>query len=234
MNDKIEVKVEKIEQYWIPQIINNCEFPFLVVDNWFTPNELTAVWKELDFYLSTPKEKLLRAASTVAAKDPETKKSLSESYRFYPDSIYAARDLSPILNYTYKQRSREFHQYFEQMLPWGNSFLTCNKDSAMVSYYEDNDYYKHHHDTFMWTCLIWLYKEPKQFDGGDLHLADPDTEIKLKNNRMVMFPSCYSHAVSPIKFKSKLKELGWGRFCITHFYYAIPGKFDENWNFSNE
>jgi len=233
MNKKNEV--EFIEQYWKPQLIDNCQYPFLVVDNWYTPNELDAVWKELNFLQSQPREDTLRAANTAVARDKKTGKSLAESYRYYLDAYYHIRTLSPILNCTYKQRTKEFHKFFENMAPYARSFYSCNRDSTMISYYEHNDYYDAHWDCFLWTCLIWVYKEPKQFEGGDLILEDVDTEIKLKNNRMLMFPSCYKHAVTPLKSKSnKQIEFGSGRFCITHFYYSIPGKFDKDWNFIND
>ena len=52
-------------------------------------------------------------------------------------------------------------------------------------------------------------------------------EIKLKNNRMVMFPCCYLHSVSPIKFHTKPKKIGYGKYTITHFFYSVPtGKVD--------
>jgi len=93
----------------------------------------------------------------------------------------------------------------------------------LVSYYEDNDYYKPHHDTFSFTCLIWMVREPRKFTGGDFILNEPDIEIKLKNNRMVLFPCSYLHEVTPINFTEKVpEEMGWGRFTLTHFYYAVP------------
>jgi hypothetical protein len=49
---------EKIEQNWKVQIIkDNPTFPFLVIDNWYTPNEEKAVWKELDFLVQHQKIK---------------------------------------------------------------------------------------------------------------------------------------------------------------------------------
>ena len=105
-------------------------------------------------------------------------------------------------------------------------FNSSNKDTSLVSYYEENDHYKPHHDVFLWTCQIWMVKEPRLFDGGNFILNESETEIKLKNNRLVMFPSCYLHSVTPIKFHTKPKEIGYGRYTITHFYYSIPKYYD--------
>jgi len=100
--------------------------------------------------------------------------------------------------------------------------LTSNFDSSMLSYYEEKDFYKPHHDTVLWTCLIWMVREPRLFDGGDFKMVEPDVEVKLKNNRMILFPSCFLHSVSPIKFHTQPKEIGYGRYCITHFYNTEP------------
>ena len=45
-------------------VVKNNQFPFLVCDNWYTKNEEIAVWKELDYYSSLPKENQIRAENT--------------------------------------------------------------------------------------------------------------------------------------------------------------------------
>ena len=222
---------EKIEQYWKIQVgKDNPTFPFLVVDNWYTPNEEKAVWRELDFFSARPKDNIDRAENTIVARFPDgTPKS--NAYRFYLEDYYKKREVSPIFNYMYKQRSSEFRDIVEkEMLPYGRSFGTTNRDSSLVSYYEENDHYKPHFDSFMFTCLIWMVREPKLFKGGDFKLNEPDVEIKLKNNRMVIFPCSYLHSVSPIRFNKQPKEIGYGKYTITHFYYTLPtGGNDEQW-----
>jgi len=213
---------EKIEQNWKVQIIkDNSTFPFLVIDDWYTPNEEKAVWKELDFFSVTPKNKIDRAENTIVARS-EDGSSKSKAYRFYIEDFYKKRELSPIINSMYKQRTPEFHNIISECMPYARSFLTSNGDSSMLSYYEENDHYESHHDTFLWTCLVWMVREPRLFDGGDFKLNEPDIEVKLKNNRMVIFPSCFLHSVSPVKFHTQPKEIGYGRYTITHFYYTTP------------
>lgn len=220
------VKYEGTQQYWKEQIIGKgTRFPFVLVDNWYTPEEEKAVWKELDFISAAPKESIKRAEKTVVARDPKGN-SLSKAYRFYLEDFYNNRNKSHILNCTYKQRTDLFHDYTNHCEPFNRSFNSSNKDTSLVSYYEENDHYKPHHDVFLWTCLIWMVKEPRLFDGGNFILNESETEIKLKNNRLVMFPSCYLHSVTPIKFHTKPKEIGYGRYTITHFYYSIPKYYD--------
>jgi len=213
---------EKIEQNWKVQIIkDNLTFPFLVIDNWYTPNEEKAVWKELDFFSATPRDQIARAENTIVARN-EDGSSKSKAYRFYIEEFYRKREISPIINCMYKQRTPEFHKIINECMPYARSFHSSNSDSSLLSYYEENDHYEPHHDTFLWTCLVWMVREPRLFDGGDFKLNEPDIEVKLKNNRMVMFPCCYLHSVLPVKFHTQPKEIGYGRYTITHFYYSMP------------
>ena len=218
-----------VEQYWKVKVFNeNPVYPFVVIDNWYTPNEEKAVWKELDFFSATPRENIERAETGVVAryKDGTSK---SQAYRFYIEEFYKKRTLSPIINCMYKQRTNEFHKILEDNCqPYARSFLTSTADSSLLSYYEEKDYYEPHHDIFSWTCLVWMVREPRLFDGGDFKINEPDVEIKLKNNRMIMFPSCFLHSVSPVKFHTRPKEIGYGRYTITHFYYANARAQNEN------
>ena len=78
----------------------------------------------------------------------------------------------------------------------GRQFPETNRDTSFISYYEDADNFKPHFDVFQFTALIWLYKEPRDFEGGDLILHDfENKKIELKNNRLVFFPSYYLHSV---------------------------------------
>jgi hypothetical protein len=122
----------------------------------------------------------------------------------------------------YKVRTPEFHKLMEEIMPYGRSFSTTNSDSTLISYYEENDHYDSHHDTFQWTQCTWFVREPRLFTGGDFDFPESGFEVKLKHNRTVFFPCCFLHRVSPVKFHTQPKEIGFGRYTITHFYYATP------------
>ena len=47
---------------------------------------------------------------------------------------------------------------------------------------------------------------------------------------MVFFPCCYLHSVSPIKFHTQPKNINYGKYTITHFYYHIPLEFQMKTN----
>jgi predicted 2-oxoglutarate/Fe(II)-dependent dioxygenase YbiX len=64
--------------------------------------------------------------------------------------------------------------------------------------------------------LIWFYKEPKKFEGGELLFTEKEIKIDLKHNRMILFPSHFLHEVKPIKMKEEFDK-GYGRYSITKF-----------------
>ncbi len=200
---------------------DNPTYPFIVIDNYYNPEEESAVWKELDFFTSNTLSIMDRAENTIVARD-EDGTSKSKAYRVYLEDYYINRKVSPILTFTKKLLTKEFADIMAQCEPYSRSFFSSNTDNTMVSYYEENDHYRPHHDTFLWTTLIWFVKEPRLFDGGNFVLNDLGYEIRLHHNRMVMFPSCFMHSVTPVKFHTNPKEPGYGRWTITHFYNSKP------------
>ena len=146
---------------------------------------------------------------------------MGKSYRWYIDRLYTeeGKTYSPIIQNISLFQTPKFHEIIEHIKPQCRSFYSSDFTTSIISYYENNDYYKPHPDKFQWTSLIWFYREPKKFTGGNLKFTEPNYEINVKHNRMLMFPCYYLHEVIPIKTK-KFKEMGNGRYTITHFFYS--------------
>jgi hypothetical protein len=202
--------------------LDNPSHPFLTCDNWFTPEEEQMVWKELDLY--TSERTLDHASNGPVATDAEGE-VLASNFRIYPDMIYndRFRNMSPILRgMEEKLTTQEIKDFISKNMlpgPFGQ-FAYCNSDSTLISYYHKGDYYKPHLDTFQFTILIWFYKEPKAFTGGDFHFTDAKISVPCVHNRLIIFPSFLNHAVTPLEFEEE-KPLGWGRYTITHFFYSV-------------
>ena len=197
------------------------ENKIVVIDNWYSEQELKAVWKELDFYSGTQEMQRAENNLTVTGVDKKGEPQ-AKCYRIFLDSFYQQnkRHVSSILSFMKKFKNPNLHNKFKT-IPMGRQFTETNSDTSFISYYENEDNFKPHFDVFQFTALIWLYKEPKKFTGGNLVLHDFDNEeIKVKNNRLVFFPSYYLHSVTPIKIKDE--EEGMGRYCISHFFYTVP------------
>lgn len=198
--------------------------PFLTCDNWFTPEEEFMVWKELDYY--TNKSTLKHSSQGPVATDDEGTQ-LASNFRIYPELIYTelGRNMSAILSGIKKLSTTELNSFIYENLTPGpfNNYKGTNCDSTIVSYYHSGDYYKGHFDAFQFTILIWFYKEPKTFIGGDFHFTDAKISVPCIHNRMIIFPSYLNHAVTPLEFE-KEKSLGYGRYTITHFFYTVPNQ----------
>jgi len=152
-----------------------------IFDNFYTEKELSCIWKELEFYNSLPKDYRERSETTAVATD-ENGNSLGKSDRVYVNDIFTnyGKKYSHINNLSYKIIS-DHAEAIKIHLPNGVQIDEQNSVHNMVSYYGPNDYYDTHHDVFQFTCLIWLYKQPKKFMqryrlscSGTKGLLEPD------------------------------------------------------------
>ncbi len=207
-------------------------YPFLIFDNWYLPHEEKAVWSEIEFYMRNPLIQRPADDPYSASAYYDDKTSKAKNTRVFISELYKVTGASHINNCLYKQRSKIFHSILEEnCLPYYRSFEASNADSTMLSFYRDDDHYDTHYDSPSWTCLIWMVKEPKHFDGGDFEFTDINHKIELKNNRMVIFPSCCNHRVYPLKYHD-MNNKSIGKFTITHFYLHFPASVDyqhPNW-----
>jgi Rps23 Pro-64 3,4-dihydroxylase Tpa1-like proline 4-hydroxylase len=188
---------------------------YLIIDNWYSKEEEECVWKELDFYQTFQLEK---AEETVVAKKLDGE-PLGKHFRIPLDKIYnkSTNFYSHILKLSSKIQTKEFYEKLLEVNPtYGRNFSVTNYDYNLISYYENTHYYEPHIDAFLWTMLIWFYKEPKKFEGGELLFTEKEIKIDLKHNRMILFPSHFLHEVKPIKMKEEFDK-GYGRYSITKF-----------------
>jgi Rps23 Pro-64 3,4-dihydroxylase Tpa1-like proline 4-hydroxylase len=111
--------------------------------------------------------------------------------------------------------------------------LKASEDSAMVhatytkygktllSSYGDSDRYGHHVDVELdciVTAVLMLHlSDEKKFSGGDFQLLDET--IKFKNNRVIIFPSCRMHGVTPVKLESDTYNDR--RFTLQYFISSV-------------
>ena len=182
--------------------------PHLLLENVFTDDQLTQIWTELDFLHPT----LLPGSETGSAKSDDGV-DLKRNAGRYIYQTYADPSISHIRNHL---TTVAFKSGLADHLPhsWLKaSYNETNWDTIMLSYYKDGDYYKPHVDTAVFTLLVWLWKEPKQFSGGNLHFTESDTLIECKNNCGILFMSGERHHVDELK----LDQEGFGRYCLTSF-----------------
>ena len=196
-------------------------YKHLIIDDFFTENEVKNIWLELDFL--TKKEIMLSPENSNSAKDPLTNVPLKKNNVIFLDDIFQKRETSNILNIYLKLYDKEIGDIIDDLPNEFKYFKFAGYDRTFISYYENNDYYKPHVDHAILTCLYWCNKTPQSFEGGDLILGDDRTEIKYKNNRLVIFPSHNTHSVSPIKMtQNNTPFSGYGRYAISKFLFVTP------------
>lgn len=185
----------------------------LVIDNFYSPEEEKLIWEELDFH----REAFYLDKKGVALDKDKT--PVANLFRIYLDDIYRdKREHSNILKCYSKILSKENMERYKNTTQSGRTLEVTNIDWSQVSYYEDGNDYAEHFDQFMHSCLIWFFREPKKFTGGDLTFTETQEIVPCKHNRMILFPSYLLHKVDVVKMHEKYLGQGLGRFCLTHFF----------------
>tara|TARA_Y100001938_G_scaffold51579_1_gene72002 strand:+ start:302 stop:931 length:630 start_codon:yes stop_codon:yes gene_type:complete len=195
-------------------------FPYLVIDDFYSENEQELIWKELTYHQKQNNFQVdLRKERGVGSAKDENGNLKSNSKRIYLDLIYKEhRNKSNILSVYQKIFSPEVCEAYKKTTPSYNLFRGCNRDQSLVSYYENKQGYREHFDRFMHSALVWFFKEPKKFKGGNLTFTQPNKTLECKHNRLVLFPSYYLHCIDEVTMPKKYRNKGLGRYCLTHFY----------------
>ena len=202
----------KVELYDKPY-----EFPYLVVDDYYNEEELIKIWYELGYLrdkLVSPK----KGGSAYITDSKGKREYLKTNTCLYIDNVLKGSWIRECNRKTFDiQNDIKDQQKNHSTSTWFFKNLSTNFDSTLVSYYDNSEYYKSHHDNALITVLTWLYINPKRFKGGDLTFTDYDITIECINNRTIMFPSLIRHEVDPVIMKKEDCNKGLGRWCLTQF-----------------
>jgi len=196
--------------------VNLEPFHYIEVKDLYTQKEQDKILKELTHHESkgifkTPDN------TRSATEDGEF---LKQNTGFWWDALYYDRGYSDILKINRKlfkvleSKKAEESWFFNQ--------LYINRDTTLISYYENKDYYKPHRDNSLLTVLTWFYKEPKMFTGGELVFTDYDIKVKCAKNYTIIFPSNIKHEVTEINLPKEHCGNGNGRFVMTQFLMQQP------------
>jgi Rps23 Pro-64 3,4-dihydroxylase Tpa1-like proline 4-hydroxylase len=192
-------------------------FPHAIIDNLYDEDELKLIWQELDYY--TYSDKLVPAITISGAIRNGEK--LPKHSGIHLDELYINnRQISNILKCNRKVFNKDILEAFATLSPLIWDIKRIDLDMTIVKYYEDTDYYKSHVDDPRFTCVTYLYKEPKAFTGGDLYFHQFDYTIPIVNNRFVFFTGCIEHASTTIVMNDEYKDKkfsGFGKYTITQF-----------------
>jgi len=201
-------------------------FPHLIIENFYTDEELELIWEELNFL--TKPGKLYEPGLVHGAQDPETKEFYTKSKCLQLDTAYNNKNISNIISVTQKLFNHGFLNIFYDKFPQHKRILYTNYCTTKVRYYHNDDYYAPHHDIrHDFLAFSYFNKEPKKFSGGELFFPEyGDYEFKCKNNSLILLPSYIIHGVKAVRIKDSEFYSGYGRYCISHFFGANPDNFD--------
>ena len=189
-----------------PYNLINTNPPIVLIENVYTEEEQYKILNELKFLF--PKMLGNEKGNTAVTNG----KILAEKVSIWLDDVYVDRNTSDILTVnrkTYEILGLIDHWFFvDDTVPL--------RDSSLVSYYEEHDYYKAHSDRCYITAISWINKSPKNFTGGDVYFPELELEVKYQNNTMLIFPGWIKHSVSKIRIIDKDIDMG-GRFAISQF-----------------
>lgn len=186
---------------------------YLVVEDFYTKEELWLINREIDFLFTKLKPPTVHSSAV-----DERNQVIKQNKAILLDNTYADRTVSDILTVNRKTFSREIMDAMKSLHPAFRAVDTCNMDSTLLNYYGANDHYKPHIDASQFTFLTFFVPEDKEYTGGDLMLEG--VEIQQKNNMMIGFIGAYEHEVTPIKLKT---ETSLGRISMTQFLFTRGG-----------
>jgi len=206
-----------------PTIVDEKEFPYLLIDNFFEKKELSQIWNEINYLYNN---KYFFKSSKDKNSGHNNNEPLAKNSRCYPNQVltYGQIQKSFLFNYVTKIQNKNFHKLVEETFKNSNyalykTFLGLNRSNLVINHYDNNEEYKEHFDQFQFSMITWLYEEPKNYEGGDFILTKNKRKIQSLNNRSILFPGFYYHKVEPIKFlKDKNVK---GRFSINRFFYTV-------------
>jgi|TARA_B100001113_G_C20960690_1_gene557303 predicted 2-oxoglutarate/Fe(II)-dependent dioxygenase YbiX len=179
--------------------ISTHQKPFVhtIIDDFFEDAELPSVFSEID-YLNQ------HATDTKDNGDPKS----SNMNAVHLDKHYKEdRYVSSILRYNRKIFDLDLSENI-----FSNYLKMCNFDVTQLNCYNGDGSYDLHPDLGVLSAVTLLFKEPKQFTGGQLSFSDYNYVPHLKNNSLILFPSFVQHEVKPIK--------GSGRYSLNHFFFV--------------
>lgn len=193
-------------------------YSYLLIDDYLNNEELDSVIDELNFL--SYKRKFSDNSETAKNENNQLK---AKKHQIWLNDIYKDWRYSNylVLNKKYFSESL-FNKLIEIDISW-RSFYSSSDESTLLNYYENDDYYGEHFDISDYTQIFWINKEPKKFSGGDFILTDFDHAVEYKNNRLIVFPSYFSHKVLPIQLNENTnyygeKVKGFGRYSFTTFF----------------
>jgi hypothetical protein len=190
----------------------NAPFEYVKVENMYDDAELADIYTELTYF---HKSKLMRPPEMTGSAVDEESRVTKKNKAIFLDTLYQDRYSSLILRRNRKLFTLDLP--YHELSSYFNVVKTSTKDTTLISYYEDSDYYKPHRDISILTALTYFYAEPKRFSGGELEIPRYGVSLEPTNNVTYIFCGQEMHAVAPITMDKDDLGKNLGRYCMAQF-----------------
>ena len=172
-------------------IIEKPNLDLIVLDNFYTPEELQQVKSEV---ISIHKFRKQPGETGDALEGSQSKKT---GTGVFLHQLYYDANESSIVSYNKKVFTE---QYLEEIIKRSVHYKhirNSTSDTILVNYYNHNEVYETHTDISLFTVIVLL--GIGEFSGGDIYFEDINHQVDFKENRAIIFPGCASHATTPVQ-----------------------------------
>ena len=193
------------------------EIPYLLKRDFLSSTEVQKVLFDLE-RLNSP-QRLLTGDKTHSATDDQGN-ILKQNKGIFLDESHMG--LAPML-FSTTVTSPKILEYVNEFCALSPINRTLRSgaiiNGMLLSYYENSDYYAEHIDSALATALMWFWREPKRFTGGNFKFGDTGEVIECRNNSLLIFPSWALHSVDPVTIDPQYQNQKLGRYCVSLFLH---------------
>ena len=156
---------------------------YIIIDDVYTDYELDLIKTELRYlqpYLNT---------NTIAPYEARSRLFLDVHYKNEHESnilLMNRRMYNPIL----VDKLEQYNSFFGHL-------KYCSFNRTLINFYKDGEYSEQHRDYGIFSILTTF--DLGEYNGANLLFVEHDEKIELKNNRVIIYPSCLLHKSTPIK-----------------------------------
>lgn len=168
---------------------------YAIIDDYLTKQDHKEVLAEV--------KDLKRLAVNAEIISAGSAKDINGNYRNSGDGVFvdplygSSRTASPILCTGKKIFDLELGQTLEKFDVVFSFIRKSSRDEILINYYAPGQVYKTHNDICNITAITLL--GCGDFTGGGFCFPEQDVEIKFKQGRTIVFPSCTEHCSESIE-----------------------------------
>jgi predicted 2-oxoglutarate/Fe(II)-dependent dioxygenase YbiX len=191
----------------------------VVIDNFYSQEQLKEIMDEVKWL--TKKSVLVDPSQLSTAENEHG--SMAQKTGVFLERVFMTPNQSALITHPITNLLKpEIKTKIESFNSLFRILYSCNTRTHLLSYYEEDGFYKAHTDSSVFTIFNWFNTEPKNFTGGNNILfssnSSKQAEVEFRNNRVVIIPGCCVHEVKDIKMNNKEPAYsGNGRYCNSIF-----------------